>query len=135
MANFGTFSDSGESDNVAIVDGSDPLKKASVSLNGDAGVADGLSGGGVFGALSLVTGGTAYEAKVGVSRLANRKSLVITALDDMFWGYANTVTIANGMPLYKNQQIVFSIDPNDANFQVWVVAAAGGKSARISESP
>ena len=95
--------------------------------------ADGLREGGTQGALSLTTGNTQYEAKVGASRLANRKSLTITALDDMYWGYNNTVTTATGTPLYKNQQIVFAIDP-DSTFQVWIVASANGKTARITES-
>ena len=73
--------------------------------------ADGLREGGTQGALSLT----------------------ITALDDMYWGYNNTVTTATGTPLYKNQQIVFAIDP-DSTFQVWIVASANGKTARITES-
>jgi len=96
-------------------------------------VIDGLRNGGVHGSLTLTTGGTTYEAKVGGSRLANRKSLTITALDDMFWGYDNTVTTSSGTPLYKNQQIIFAIDP-DSTFQVWLVASANSKVARIAES-
>lgn len=135
MSNFGVFTDVDSPDNTILSDFKDPTKQASVSTNGDLGVADGLSSGGVFGVLTLTTGGTAYEAKVGASRAALRKSLTITALDDMYWGYANTVTTATGTPLFKNQQIVFSIDPNDANFQIWLVAAANSKTARITESP
>lgn len=135
MANFGTFNDIDGAESVNIADPTDPTKRASVSTNGDTGVADGLSSGGVFGNLNLVTGGTAYEAKVGASRLSLRKSLTITALDDMYWGYSNAVTTLNGTPLYKNQQIVFSIDPNDSSFQVWLVASVNNKNARITESP
>lgn len=115
---------------IKITDGTD---SATVSSTGDLAVSDGLSDGGVFGALTLTTGGTAYEAKVGASRLTNRKSLTITALDDMYWGYSNTVTTATGTPLYKNQNIIFDID-SDSTFQVWLVAAANSKTARITES-
>jgi hypothetical protein len=135
MVDFNTFNDTDSPENTNIADASDPTKKASVSSNGDVGVTDGLSGGGVHGALTLTTGGTAYEAKVGGSRLALRKTLIITALDDMYWGFDNTVTTASGTPLFKNQQVIFSIDPNDANFQVWVVAAASSKTARVAEAP
>jgi hypothetical protein len=135
MADFNNFVDTDNPDNTIISDPLDPTKQASVSINGDVGTADGLSGGGVNGNLTLTTANTAYEAKVGVSRQAFRKSLTITALDDMYWGYSNAVTTANGTPLYKNQQIVFSIDPNDSSFQVWLVASANTKNARITESP
>lgn len=114
-----------------ITDGTDSAK---VTTNSDLSVSDGLRNGGVHGALTLTTGGTTYEAKVGGSRLANRKSMTITADDDMFWGYSNTVTTATGTPLKKNQQIVFSIDP-DSTFQVWLVASSNNKTARITESP
>jgi hypothetical protein len=107
---------------------------AKVSSNGDISAADGLSDSGVQGNLVLTTAGTAYEAKVGGSRLALRKSLTITALDDLYWGYTNAVTTATGTPLYKNQQIIFAIYPN-SNFQVWLVASGASKNARITESP
>ncbi len=105
-----------------------------VSSNQDLSVSDGLKNGGVHGTLTLTTANTAYEAKVGGSRLSNRKSLVITAQDNMFWGYNNTVTISSGMPLLKNQVVIFDIDP-DSTFQVWLVASANSKTAKIAESP
>jgi len=108
-----------------------PVQDGGGSLTTD----DGLSSGGVNGSLSLVIANTQYEAKVGVSRLSNRKSLVITALDDMYWGFSNTVTTATGTPLFKNQQIVFAINPDSNTFQVWLVASGASKSARITESP
>lgn len=103
---------------------------------GDINVSDGLKNGGVHGNLAMATGGTAYEAKVGGSRLANRKLLTIVALDDMYWGYDNTVTTSSGTPLYKNQFISFAINPDSGNtFQIWVVASGNNKNARITESP
>lgn len=107
---------------------------AKVSSNQDLSVSDGLKNGGVHGTLTLTTANTAYEAKVGRSRLPGRKSLVITAQDNMFWGYDNTVTTSNGMPLLKNQAVIFDVDP-DSTFQVWLVASANTKTAKIAESP
>lgn len=135
MVDFNTFNDTDSPENNNIADGADPTRKASVSANNDVGVQDGLSAGGVHGNLNLVTGGTAYEAKVGVSRLALRKSLAITALDDMYWGYDNTVTTSTGTPFYKNQSLIFSIDPDSGTFQIWLVAAGNNKNARLAESP
>jgi len=134
MVDFNTFNDTDSPENSNIADHTDPTRKASVSINNDVGTQDGLSDGGVHGNLNLVTADVAYEAKVGGSRLSNRKSLTITALDDMFWGYTNTVTTASGTPLKKNQQIVFSIDP-DSTFQVWLVSSTANRNARITESP
>ena len=115
---------------VQITDGTTAVD---VTATGDLEVSDGLTNGGVYGNLILTTGGTAYEAKVGANRLTNRKSLTITALDDMYWGYDNGVTTSNGTPLFKNQQITFACDPK-TTFQVWLVASASNKNARITES-
>jgi hypothetical protein len=102
---------------------------------GDLEVSDGLSNGGVNGNLVLTTANTAYEAKVGASRLTNRKSLTIQAVDfDVYWGYSSGVTVANGTLLNKGQFIVFACDPN-STFQVWLVCANSSKNVRIAESP
>jgi hypothetical protein len=131
-------------DSVRIGDGTDVLAinpdgsinvVADITSGGSLTTNDGLSNGGVNGSLSLIAANTQYEAKVGISRLSNRKSLVITALDDMYWGFSNTVTVATGTPLFKNQQIVFAINPDSSTFQVWLVASGANKSARITESP
>jgi len=103
------------------------------SVNGEVLSVDGLSSGGVYGELTLTTGGTSYEAKVGGSILANRKSLIVVALDDMFWGYNSSVTTLTGIPIYKNQTVIFSINPN-SSFSIWLVAATNTKKARIAES-
>lgn len=113
-----------------ITDGNDIAK---ITSNQDLSVSDGLRGGGVYGVLNLATSGTRYEAKVGASRLPNRKSLIIFAEDDIYWGYNNSVTTANGILLKKNQQISFDVDP-DSTFQVWLVAGSNSKTARIAES-
>jgi hypothetical protein len=114
-----------------ISDGTDTAK---VTTNSDLSVSDGLRNGGVYGSLTLTTGGTTYEAKVGGSRLAQRKLLTITANDDMYWGYDSSVSTSTGTPLFKNQQITFSVDP-DSTFQIWLVASGSSKTARITEAP
>lgn len=114
-----------------ITDGIDTAK---VTTNQDLSTSDGLRNGGTQGAITLTTANTAYEAKVGISRLSNRKSLIITANDDMYWGYNNTVTVSTGQKLAKDQQIAFAID-SDSTFQIWLVSAANSKTARIAESP
>ena len=135
MSNFNSnYYDADSPNNVIISDSTTTTQQTSVSVNGDLGVVDGLSDGGVFGNLALTTANTAYEAKVGGSRLANRKSLTIVALDSMYWGYSSSVTTSNGTPLYKDQTLIFNVDPN-STFQVWLVVSAANKNARITESP
>lgn len=131
MATFSVFNENNEADSTNIADGIDPSIKNRVTLTGDVSFSDGLRGG-VFGNLSLVTANTAYEVKVGASALVNRKSVTITALDNVFWGLDNTVTTSNGIPLFKNQQIVFAIDANSP-FEIWVVASSNNKDVRIVE--
>lgn len=106
------------------------------TANGDLGVVDGISSGGVFGNLVLTTANTAYELKVGATRLTNRKLLTVICIDaDVYWGYANTVTTSTGTPLYKNQMGNWELDPTDANTQIWVVCAQANKNVRITETP
>jgi hypothetical protein len=106
------------------------------TANGDLGVVDGISSGGVFGNLNLVTANTAYELKVGANKLANRKLLTAICLDsDIFWGYNNTVTTANGFPLYRQQVGIWELDPQDSTTAIWVVCSQNNKNLRITESP
>jgi hypothetical protein len=118
--------------------GSDPTGLESnavgATANGDLKTSDGLRNGGVNGNLNLAIANTAYEVKVGASRLTNRKSITITALDNMYWGYSSSVTTSNGSPLVKNQTIIFDIEP-DSTFQVWLVSSSSNKDARVTESP
>lgn len=130
-ANQGTANTVSNSWPTKITDGTDT---ALVTTNGEQKVIDGLRNGGVYGNLVLTTANTTYQAKVGSNPLTNRKSLTIVALDDMYWGYDSSITTSTGTPLYKNQSIIFSIDP-DSTFQVWLVANANSKNARVTESP
>lgn len=105
------------------------------SANGDMQVVDGLMDGGVYGNLSVPTAGTAVEAKVGGSRLTNRKFLQITANNaGLFWGLSNSVTTSSGTPIANGQTITFNIKPG-STFQVWLVGSANSKSAQVVEAP
>lgn len=108
---------------------------ASVSASGDVGVSDGLSSGGVHGALTLTTANTALELKVGGSRLTNRKS--VTALPNAlcYWGYSNTVTTSTGTPIQNGQFWPWELDATDASVQIWIVSATAGAIVRVTESP
>jgi hypothetical protein len=109
---------------------------ASVSTHNDVGVADGLGSSGVYGNLALTSANTAYEAKVGGSRLAARKSLTITPIDaTVYWGYSNTVTTNTGTPIFKNQFTEFCLDPTDSSVQIWLVCGSASKNVRITECP
>lgn len=113
-----------------ITDGTDT---ALVTTNGEQKVVDGLRNGGVYGALSIPTLNVPVEAKVGVSRLTNRKFLQIYSNNNgLFWGLDNTVTTTSGVPLVNGQVVTFAIDP-DSTFQVWLVGSTNSKSAQIVE--
>lgn len=117
---------------VRIGDGSDTV---AVSATGNMKVVDGLSGGGVFGQVSIPTAGTAVEAKVGASRLTNRKFLQIYCNQaGMFWGLSAAVTTTTGTPLANGQVISFGIDP-DSSFAVFIVGNANGKTIQVVECP
>jgi hypothetical protein len=94
---------------------------------------DNLTAGGVQGVLNLTTANTAYELKVGANRLANRK--LVTALSEdavIYWGYTNSVTVATGSPIFKNQ---FYSWPMDDAGSIWLVCSSANKDVRITESP
>lgn len=106
-----------------------------MTANKDIKTVDGLRGGGVQGAVTSTTANVAIEAKVGASRLTNRKLLVITIMSTgVFYGFDNTVTVANGTPVANNQVLTFSIDA-DSTFQVWLVSASTNRAYRVLESP
>lgn len=96
---------------------------------------DGLRNGGVHGAIASTTANVAIEARVGASRLTNRKLLVITIQSTgVFYGFDNTVTISSGTPVANNQVLTFTIDP-DSSFQIWLVSASTNRAYRVLESP
>lgn len=113
----------------------DGVDVSSIGSNGDVKVVDGVRNGGAYGALSSTTANVAIEAKVGASRLTNRKALQITILSTgVYWGLDSSVTISTGTPLANNQVLSFVIDP-DSTFQVWLVSASTNRNFRIIELP
>lgn len=111
------------------------LNQVGATPNSDMQVSDGLRNGGVYGALSIPTSGTAVEAKVGASRLTNRKFLHIYANNNgLFWGLDSSVTSSTGVPLVNGQILTFSIDPA-STFQVWLVGSSNNKSVQVVECP
>lgn len=115
-----------------ITDGTDV---ALVSVNGDLKIVDGLRNGGVYGLITVTTGSTPVEAKIGASRLTNRKFLQITAnATGMFYGLDSSVTTTTGSPIASGQTISFSIDP-DSTFAIFVCATTNGKTFNTIECP
>lgn len=113
-----------------------PTNTVSGSANGDLGVSDGLSSGGLQGALTLTTANTSYEVKVGATRLANRKSVSFCPLTaGIYWGYTSAVTTATGTPMFLNGFQEWSLDATDANATIYVVCATAAVTGRVTESP
>jgi len=107
-----------------------------VSLQGEATVVDGLSGPGLFANLSVPTANTPVEVKVGVSRLAGRKSVTVQPVDgDFYWGFSSSVTTANGTLIRQGSFTQFSLNPLASTpTQIWLVSPTSGDNARITES-
>lgn len=76
---------------------------------------------------TLVATSTPTEIKVGASRLEDRKFITVqnTEVQDqepVYWGYDNTVTVANGFILYENTAIRVQLSDTT---EVWVVTESG----------
>ena len=101
------------------------------TLNGDLKSADLLLGAGVQGALTVGT--TAVEAKVGGSRLANRKLLTVhnNSSSTIYWGYTSGVTTTTGTPLFKDQLVSWDISDTAT---VYLIASGAGNNTRVTES-
>lgn len=88
------------------------------SSSGELDVRDTIQVGGVFAAQSVTT--SAAEAKVGASRLTNRKLLVVTPTNGtVYWGLTSSVTVSNGTPIFKNQAVTFAFE-----IAVFLIAAS-----------
>lgn len=100
------------------------------SANTELKVRDIVETAGVQGAISVST--TAVAVRVGGSNHALRK--VLTALNNgtatLYWGYNNTVTVASGTPLMRNQFAVWEVG---ANVTIWIIAASGSHDLRVTE--
>lgn len=109
-----------------ITDGTNTV---SVSPNSEQKVYDTCNNGGVNA--DIVVGITAVEGKVGVSRLANRKYVVVEPLDsDIYFGFSSSVTTSNGIPIFKNQILMFPIGDST---QIWFISGTAGKRIRFGE--
>lgn len=94
----------------------------------DLGVVDALFSGGINGAISV--GAAPVEAKVGLTRFADRKTLTVMPTNgSIYWGYSNAVTVLNGTEIFRNQFATFCVSDN---VEIWLVAA-GDRDVRISE--
>lgn len=91
---------------------------------------DALSGAAVNGVITVGT--SAVEAKVNASPLASRKLLTVfnNGSQTIYWGYANTVTTANGTPIFKNQFVEFEFTEARS---VWLISASEGQDVRVGE--
>ena len=106
-----------------------------INPNGSLDVVDGLSAGGVFGAIAMPLANTAYEAMAGATSLVQRKSILIVVMTSgIYWGTDATLSIANGMPTALGQQLSFACDPM-GNFKVFLVSSAINGAFRIVEMP
>lgn len=98
------------------------------SLTGELFTRDIINTSGVNAAASITT--TAVEVKVGASRLVNRKAVtVIPTNGTIYWGFTSGVTVANGMPVLKNQRVTIAISDNVAVFAI----SAGTVDVRVVE--
>lgn len=81
---------------------------------------------------AITVGTTATPARVGGANLANRKNLTIynNGTQTIYWGYANTVTTANGIPIVKGQWASWSIG---ANVTVFLISGSAGQDVRVAE--
>jgi hypothetical protein len=94
-------------------------------------IADVINSSGVEGAITVTT--TAIEAKVGASRLVNRKLLTVfnNGSQPIYFGYNSTVTTASGTPIVKDQSA--SWDVGDG-LGVWLIASSGSHNVRVTEA-
>lgn len=105
------------------------LTPVSASTYGELKACDILNNGGTNA--SLTVGTSAVELKVGGSRLSNRKMVLIQPLTDkVYFGFSNSVTVANGIPLQKIQFFMF---PVGENTQVWLISSSASNDVRIAE--
>ena len=83
----------------------------------------GISAAGAVGTLTATT--TATAAIAGASALANRKGLEVlnNSANVVYWGYADTVTTATGMPINPGISKTFEFKPSVAT-AIYVIAGS-----------
>lgn len=100
-----------------LTDGTDD---SLISPNGDLQTSDIINVSGQSRAQSITT--SAAEALGAATILANRKFISISPTNGVvYWGYANTVTTANGTPIYKGEKCVLAFGPN---IHVYLIAGS-----------
>jgi len=98
-------------------------------------VNDGISSGGVYGALTMTTAGTTYEAKVNASSLSGRSLLtILPTTSDIYFGFSNTVTTSTGTKIPKDQMLSIKIN-KQSTVAIWLVSASASVNVRITEAP
>jgi hypothetical protein len=108
-----------------------PMSNEDATYSNDQGaVADICNIGGAHGAVAV--GLTAVEAKAGATKLTGRKVIIIQpTTTGVYLGMNNTVTSATGMPLMKNQTLIF---PVGDGLSMWLISTIAGGSVRIIEA-
>jgi hypothetical protein len=103
-----------------------------LTINADGSIlsSDISNSGGVNGAISV--GLAAVEAKVGATVLSSRKELAIyhNGTGVLCWGVTSGVTLANGIPIYKNTMLSVTAGPNT---HIWLIADTAAQDIRLVE--
>jgi len=102
-----------------------------VTSEGEITSIDGIRNQGVNG--SLTVGTSAVEVKVGAQNLANRKVVSIHNFSNrtIFWGYSNSVTVANGTPILRDDFVALGVSDN---VSIWLISDTAGLDIRITEA-
>lgn len=97
------------------------------TVNGDLQTADILNNGGLDTIISIVSG-IPQELKVGVSRKATRKFIIMEALDTgIKWGFSSST---QSFDLFKNQLIMV---PVGEDTEIWFDTISGTNDVAIAE--
>lgn len=81
---------------------------------------------------AVTVGTSAVEAKVGASKLENRKSLTVynNSNSTIYWGYTSGVTTSTGTPIFKSQFYDWDIGDQQA---VYLIAGSASNNVRVTE--
>lgn len=86
------------------------------------------------GPVALFVGTSPIEAKVGANALSGRTAVMVYNIsnNEIYWGFANTVSVANGMPIPAGGMVIFKINPAK-NIRIWLVSSVNSE-IRIVET-
>lgn len=97
------------------------------TLNGDGLAADILNNGGLDVELSI-SAGVAQEVKIGASRMANRKMVVMYAKEiNLIWGFSSTT---QSFEIRRRQWVWI---PLGEDTEIWVNSTGGTRTVAIGE--